>query len=151
MSIGRAEMERPPVAQSAQQLVGGLNLTANEGWPLKNQVSVIPGVVAELVATAVDLLDELWMGLGMLSDQEERGLGTVLFQKGEDLARGLGVGSVVEGQGKHLAGGPDLADGLTDDLRGTGSAQPKQTVPQPTQAKRHGGHDEPRLGPPRCG
>jgi len=61
-------------------------------------VRMCEGVVADLVAFAIDALHSADVLFGLLADHEERALDVVLLEDVEDLWGPLGIGPVVEGK-----------------------------------------------------
>ncbi len=70
------------------------------------------GVVADLVAVAVDALHEADVVLGDFADHEEGADDVVLLEDGEDLRGPLGIGAVVEADGDFFGMVAVLRDGV---------------------------------------
>lgn len=71
---------------------------------------VVHGVVAQLVAGGDDLAQDLLAAADLATDDEHGGVGVVVAQELEDLARVLG-GRIVDGQGDDLAAAGEVGGG----------------------------------------
>ena len=90
--------------------LGQRDLSLDLGVGQRAHARVGVGVVADLVAVAVELLDQLGMGDDLLADDEERPGHTVTVEGLGDHRGPLGVGAVVEGEGDGAWGKVDRLD-----------------------------------------
>ncbi len=91
-----------------------MRLSWRSTWPCGDfaDVGMGEGVVADLVAFAIDALHDADVLLGLFADHEEGALDVVLLEDVEDLRGPLGVGPVVEGERDLFGVVAVLGDGV---------------------------------------
>jgi len=100
--VGRTEEEGVDAELGAEETFGEVELEIDLSGGDVGDVGVGEGVVADLVAFAVDALHETDVVFGDLADHEEGALDVVPLEDVEDLWGPVGVGAVVEGERDHV-------------------------------------------------
>ena len=110
--VGRAEVEGVDADLGAEEGLGEGELEVDLGVGDFGDVGVGEGVVADLVAFAVDALHDADVVLGGLADHEEGGLDVQALEDVEDARGPGGIGAVVEGEGDLPGMVAVLGDGV---------------------------------------
>ena len=100
--VGRAEVERLHAKLGGEEPFREIEFEVHLAvWDFRD-VRMRPGVVADLMAFAIDPPHEAGVVAGGLADHEEGALYVELFEDVEDLRRPLGIRAVVEAQGNFV-------------------------------------------------